>query len=177
MRRLTLLVPIASMLLALPCLAQPGGDEPALTPATPPQALPARPLQPLPELRETRKQRERRMHEHLMATSPEYRSGRSMMIGGIVITSVGGGLGMLSTVIGLAGMMAFGLSYGQTDAGPFPYFLAGGLVTIVVSVAVGLPVLFVGRAKKNRERQRYRRMGFSAGPIPGGGMAGLTWRF
>jgi len=89
---------------------------------------------------------------------------------------VGGGVSMLVMVIGLSGMMADDVYYGQSgEQDTFRALVTVGLTSMVVSLAVGLPLTFVGRSRANAILKR--RMRFSAGVLPGGGVVGVTWRF
>ena len=116
------------------------------------------------------------LHAYLMANNPRYRSSPRMMFGGILVASVGGGVGMLVTVIGLSGMMTYGLTYGSSgEYDSYSYVVTAGLTIAVVSLAVGLPLALVGRGRARAIRQRQFR--FSAGLLPGGGVVGLTWHF
>lgn len=176
MRTLTIFVVLGFLLHGPAAVAQPAGtDEPGLSPA-PPAAMPAPPVAQ-PSRRAERRMDLHRLHAYLVAHDPAYRSARRMRLSGILLSSVGGGLGALVAVIGLAGMTTEGLSYGRTssDHETFTYLVTAGLTTMVVAVAVGLPLTLVGHGRMKRIRRRHLR--FHAGVLPGGGVAGLSWQF
>lgn len=177
MRHVIIAVFLGCMLQGPAALAQPTGvDEPGLSPA-PPAAMPAPPVAAPLRGGAGHRMDHHRLHAYLMEHSSRYRSNRRMMLSGILVASIGGGLGAMFTVIGLSGTMAYGLSYGSSgDDGGFRYVLTAGLTTLVVSLAVGLPLTFVGRSRASTIRKRHR-MRISAGVVPGGGMVGVTWRF
>ena len=171
MRYLTIAVALGCLFAGPTSFAQSQeSDEPGLAPA-PPHAMPAPPVTMSPGRRMNRHQ----LHAYLMKTNQAYRSNRRMMLSGILVAAVGGGVGAVLTVIGLSGMTAFGLTYGQTDYDAFPYLVGAGLTTMVVSLAVGLPLAFVGRSRAATILKGQMR--FSAGLLPGGGTVGLTWHF
>ena len=177
MRYLIIAVFLGCLLQGSAALAQPAGaDEPGLSPA-PPEATPAPPVAAPAPRNSARRMSRHRLHAYLMEHNPRYRSNRRMMLSGILVASVGGGLGALVAVIGLSGTMSYGLTYGNTssDYDTFRYLVTAGLTTMVVSLAVGLPLTFVGRSRANTIRLKHLRL--SAGVVPGGGMVGITWRF
>ena len=114
-----------------------------------------------------------------MAHDPEYRAGRRMRLSGILVASVGGGTGLALTLVGLMTLLTESVTYGfetsGSDSSTGAYLTTAGLTTLVLSLAVGLPLTFVGHGRVKRARRRHLR--FHAGVLPGGGVAGLTWRF
>ena len=175
MRYLTIAVALGCLLQGPMSFAQPAeSDEPGLAPA-PPRAMPAPPITTA-QNRHGRGMTRHQLHTYLMEHNPAYRSNRRMMLSGILVASVGGGLGALLTVAGLSGMMAYGLTYGHSgEYDSFPYLLGVGLTTMVISLAVGLPLALAGRGRASTILKRHMR--FSAGVLPGAGTVGFTWHF
>ncbi|MCC6749033.1 MAG: hypothetical protein IT371_15340 [Deltaproteobacteria bacterium] len=94
---------------------------------------------------------------HLLLQDPEYRAGRRMRLGGILTTAIGGGVGLLWA------SMFFVFSTEFCAGGSMPIAAACGiyrnmgiigLVITGVSLAVGLPLLFVGHGQVKRAESR-----------------------
>jgi len=135
----------------------------------------------------------RQLQRYLMDTDPEYASARGKRTGGIVLASVGGGLGL---VIGLTAALVFAIC---EDTGSYDYYggystsynpdcdaernwIIGGFVGAAVSLAVGLPLAISGhrRAKEillERIQGRAPQVSLRLDRQGGGGQLGLTWAF
>jgi len=109
---------------------------------------------------------------------PEYRSGRAQRLSGILITSIGTGLSVLSISIGA--MLIDNNWYGNDkDAGGG--FVLGGLIGAGVSLGLGIPLWISGQSKINAARRSWSaQMVSSLGVAPtrsGGVQLSTGWRF
>lgn len=92
------------------------------------------------------------------ATTPEYISGYRMRSAGIMVTAIGGGVGLLGSLLGglsslaCSNMNEDGWSDERDCTVPNAILIAGG-ATLVTSLAVGLPVLLVGKKRMQRATQ------------------------
>jgi len=109
---------------------------------------------------------------------PEYQVGRSRRLSGILLTSIGGGVSLLSVSIGA--MLRGGCFY-ESCSDASDYFLVGGLIGLGVSLGVGLPLWVSGQRKINAARRSWSaRMVSSLGVAPtrsGGVQLSSSWRF
>lgn len=164
-----------------------GPAPPGMTPAPPP---PPPPPQPYAGARLMSK---KELHRYLKETDEEYSSAAGRKLGGILLASIGGGLGLLTG--GIAGLVyaVCGVTYDYDYDGSgrstsdscvgARNWMIGGFVTMGVSLAVGIPLAVSGNSRMKQIRRER-----AAGPYPaylprvnvalhgrGGGQLGLTW--
>ncbi len=108
---------------------------------------------------------------------PEFRSGKRRRLAGILVTSIGSGLGLVFTSAGLLLRTTCNL-YGCNDSGD--QLIIGGLVGVGVSLAVGIPLWVSGQRKVTAARNCWSAQ-FAASldiaPTPGGLQVASRWRF
>ncbi len=118
------------------------------------------------------------------ARSQDYRDANKMRNAGIMVSAIGGGVGVLGALLGgmtlgLCTAIAAESFESETDCSVPTGILVAGGVTLMVSLAVGLPLALVGQ-KKMREISMPR-----AGIVPqlnlatsgDNGVFSATWRF
>lgn len=81
---------------------------------------------------------------------PEYYAARRQMLAGILITSIGGGIGAMLTLFGL---LTDDVSCGRSDGEKGCGTTLPGLGILAISAAVGVPQIILGASEKNRIRR------------------------
>jgi hypothetical protein len=127
---------------------------------------------------------DRYLHRYLLDTDPYYRSARGRKIAGIVVTSAGGGLGL---VIGLTSLMLYGLCEGDSGYGVFREscdpernWAIGGFVGMGVALAVGIPLILSGSSEMKairRMQQQQMRPQLDLSVRHGGATFSARWTF
>ncbi len=135
----------------------------------------------------------RELHRYLKETDEEYSSAAGRKLGGILLASIGGGLGLLTGAIAGLVYAVCGVSYdydydydgSRTSDGCVGArnWMIGGFVAMGVSLAVGIPLAVSGNSRMKQIRRER-----ASGPYPvylprlnvaldrqGGGQLGLTW--
>lgn len=108
---------------------------------------------------------------------PEFRSGKRRRLAGILVTSIGTGLGAVVTSMGLLLRTSCGL-YGCSDSGDG--IIVGGLIGMGVSLAVGIPLWVSGQRQVNEARRCWAEHLVSSldiAPTSNGLQVASSWRF
>ncbi len=175
---------------ARPALAQDGPDgpmpappDPAGTPAPPPPGY--GPAYPAPGAVVALSDRDLK---RLLDADPAYRAGKGRRLGGILLTSIGGGLSLaFAATFGFVSAICDDISYdGSTNKScrEMRNIAIGFLVGFGVSLAVGIPLIVSGQSQMNEVRRtRFQevvpvhrpRVNLDLGPKRAG--LGLEWRF
>jgi hypothetical protein len=127
----------------------------------------------------------KQLHRYLQETNEEYVSAKGRRTGGIVLTAVGGGLGLL---IGAVAGMVYGICEDintwdtDDDCISARNWMIGGFVGLGVSLAVGIPLIVSGSNRMTEIRHEYihgtvPRVSLQLDGRRGGGRLGLTWTF
>jgi hypothetical protein len=168
-------------------IAAEGRAQPVPVQPLPPSAAPAPPPPPPPPPHRVAGplMSKKQLHRYLEQTDEEYASASSRKLGGILLASIGGGVGLATG--GIAGMLfvACSMGCGEGVATSARNWMIGGFIGMGISLAVGIPLAVSG----NRRMKQIRRERAS-GPYPvylpqvnvaldgqGGGQLGLTWVF
>lgn len=121
-------------------------------------------------------------------TAPEPSKGRGQLVGGILLTSIGGGVGALLMFLGVAGMECHS-SESQCDENQNDMFLTGAVIA-GASAGVGIPLIVSG-AHQRREWRSWKQQQIQQGEdrharssldlgvkrLSGGPAAALTFAF
>jgi hypothetical protein len=135
----------------------------------------------------------RDLHRYLKETDEEYSSAAGRKLGGILLASIGGGLGLFTGAIAGVVYAVCGVGYDYNYDGSRTSdscvgarnWMIGGFVAMGVSLAVGIPLAVSGNSRM-KEIRRERASGPYRAYLPrvnvaldrqGGGQLGLTWAF
>jgi hypothetical protein len=130
------------------------------------------------------------LHRYLKETDEEYASAAGRKLGGILLASIGGGLGLLTGAIAGLVYAICGVSYDYNGTSRSTNscvgarnWMIGGFVGMGVSLAVGIPLAVSGNSRM-KEIRREHAAGLYPAYLPrlnvaldgqGGGQLGLTW--
>lgn len=111
---------------------------------------------------------------------PEWQSGRSRRLAGILLTSIGGGVGL--GLGALAGIGWLGCSvtndvYHDSNCSGWAIASVTGFVLLGVSLAAGIPLIVSGNNQMKQVQYRYVYPQVGIDVRPGGGRLQLSWRY
>ena len=110
-----------------------------------------------------------------METNPEYRDARDRRLAGILVSTIGPGVGL---IVGLIGALAWGLCDGfERDAvcRTERFVAIGGFATAGLSLAVGIPLIVTGHMRM--KEIRFQQTPYTLSVDSGGARLGLRWWF
>jgi len=111
------------------------------------------------------------IHRYLLNTSSDYRSARRSRTAGILLSTIGGSLGMLLAIGGA--VVCNDESPCSSEDKAMAY---GGLIGGVLALGIGIPVAVSGQRRMRELRAAYLpQVGFAVGPRSGRFHA--AWRF
>ncbi len=150
-----------------------GPPPPAVAPAPPPPGAPPAPgfvAQP-PSPRE---------FDQMLRYDPEYRAAKGRRLGGILVSSIGGGLGAIFAIMfGVVAAICSGVD-SSSSCSDMSHVAIGSLIVAGVSLGVGIPLAISGQSRMNEVRAR-RARDFLPQPTvsfsPGGARLQGVWRF
>lgn len=109
---------------------------------------------------------------------PDFRSGKRRRLAGILVTTIGSGLGLVVTSMGLLFSTSCSM-YGCQSEGS-DGLVAGGLIGMGVSLAVGIPLWVSGQRKVTEARRcwtQHLASSLDIAPSSNGLRVASSWRF
>jgi hypothetical protein len=125
----------------------------------------------------------KRQLEQVLLSDPQYLEARSRRNGGIVLTSVGAGVGLVAIAVAWATYVVRNVgtvfcTSCHNDYAAEKVVAISGAGLLVVSVAVGVPMIVSGAREMRWVRQRYVPVPWPSVSVgPGQVALSGTWRF